>query len=117
MIGVLKRYGLILSPFAVKESKKIVTHKILGKNSYPEYYNSEVKRLKVKVRKARNGRILWHQYREQLKRLSKQLLLARKNVQESFLRSVLKINASAGRRSKNILFKLSAVVILPFNAI
>jgi hypothetical protein len=30
---------------------RYVPHKILGKNPDPEYYNKEVKRLKVKVRK------------------------------------------------------------------
>ena len=34
--------------------KRYVTHKILGKNPDPEYYNKEVKRLKVKVRKMYN---------------------------------------------------------------
>jgi hypothetical protein len=49
-----------------------------------------VKRLKVKVRKAYNRRILGHQNREELKRPSKQLSLAKENVQGSFLRSILK---------------------------
>jgi hypothetical protein len=50
----------------------------MGKYSDPEYYDRKVKRLKVKVRKAYNRRILGHQYREELKRLSRQLLLAKK---------------------------------------
>jgi hypothetical protein len=64
--------------------ERFVPHKILRKNSDPEYYNKEVKRLKVKVRKARNRRKLGQQYREELKRLSKRLLLAKKIAQETF---------------------------------
>jgi signal peptidase I len=44
----------------------------------------------VKVRKAYNRRILGHQYQEELKRLSKQLLLAKRKAQESLLRYILK---------------------------
>jgi hypothetical protein len=44
----------------------------------PEYYNEEVKKLKLKVRKAYNRRKLGQQYLEELKRLSEQLLLAQK---------------------------------------
>jgi hypothetical protein len=36
--------------------KRYVPKKILSKNPDPEYYNREVKRLKVKVRKAYNKR-------------------------------------------------------------
>jgi hypothetical protein len=76
--------------------EKFVPHRIQGKNSDPECYNREVKPLKVKVRKAYNRRILGRQYRGELKRLSKRLLLAKKNAQESFLRSILK-NVGEGR--------------------
>ena len=38
--------------------KLYVPHKILGINPDPEYYNKEVKRLKVKVRKMYNKRKL-----------------------------------------------------------
>jgi hypothetical protein len=55
-----------------------------------------VKRLKVKVRKEYNRRILVNQHQEELKWLSKQLLLAKKNGQASFLRSILK-NDGKGR--------------------
>ena len=37
-----------------EDIKRYVPHKILGKNPDPEYYNKEVKRLKVKVRKMYN---------------------------------------------------------------
>ena len=42
--------------------KRYVPHKILGKNPDPEYYNKEVKRLKVKVRKMYNKRKLGQPY-------------------------------------------------------
>jgi hypothetical protein len=56
--------------------KIFIPHKILRKNSVPEHYNKEAKWLKVK--EAHNRRRLGQQYREELKRLSKQLLLAKK---------------------------------------
>jgi hypothetical protein len=59
--------------------ERFVPHKMPRKNSNPEYYNKEVKHLNVKVRKAYNRRTLGHQYLEELKQLSKQLLLAKKN--------------------------------------
>jgi hypothetical protein len=61
-------------------------------NFKAEYYNREVKRVKLRVRKACNRRKSGQQYREDLKRLSKQLLLAKKNAQKSFLRFELKLN-------------------------
>ena len=70
--------------------ERFVPHKILRKNTDPEYYNKEVKRLKSKVRKAYNRRKLGEHYQEELKRLSKQLLTAKKDAQETFLRSVLR---------------------------
>lgn len=74
--------------------KRYVPHKILGKNPDPEYYNKEVKRLKVKVRKMYNKRKLGHPYQRELKRLSKELLVAKKKAQETFLRSVLQNEGS-----------------------
>jgi hypothetical protein len=56
--------------------ERFVPHKILRKNTAPEYYNKEVKRLKSKVRKAYNRRKLGEHYQEELTRLSKQLLTA-----------------------------------------
>jgi uncharacterized protein Veg len=63
---------------------------MLRKYSDPEYYYREVKRLNVIVREACNRRILGHQYREVLARLSKQFLLAKKSAQELYLRPTLK---------------------------
>jgi len=63
--------------------------KYLEKNSDPEYYSKEIKRLKSKVRKAYNRRKLGVHYVEELKQLSKQLLAAKKSAQEAFLKSVL----------------------------
>ena len=39
--------------------KCYVPQKILNKIPYPEYYNKEIKRLKVKVRKMYNKRKFW----------------------------------------------------------
>jgi hypothetical protein len=58
--------------------ERFVPHKILKENLNPEYYNKEVKKLELKVRKVYNRRKLGQQYREELKRLSKQLLFAKK---------------------------------------
>jgi hypothetical protein len=70
--------------------ERFIPHKILRNNLDPEYYNKEVKKLKLKVRKAYNRSKLGQQHREKLKRLSKQLLLAKRNAQETFLSSILK---------------------------
>ena len=48
-----------------------------------------MERLKVKVRKAYNKRKLGDHYQAELKRLSKKLLTAKRNAQETFLSSVL----------------------------
>jgi hypothetical protein len=72
---------------------------MMRKNSDPEYYNKEVKKLKLKVWKAYNRSKLGQQYQEEMKRLSKQLLLAKRNAQETFVRSVLKMKVSAGLSS------------------
>jgi len=69
--------------------KHYVPHKILGKNPDPEYYNKKVKRLTVKVRKMYNKRKLGQPYQRELNRLFKELLVAKKKAQETFLRSVL----------------------------
>jgi len=65
--------------------ERFVRHKILRKNRDPEYYSKEVKRLKIKLRKAHNGRKLGVHYLEELKRLSKQLLAVKKTAQRRFL--------------------------------
>ena len=48
-----------------------------------------MKRLKVKVRRAYNNRKLGEHYQSDLKGICKQLLAAKKNAQETFLRSVV----------------------------
>jgi hypothetical protein len=48
-----------------------------------------VQRLKVKVRRAYNRRKLGEHYQAELKRLSRKLFTAKRNAQETFLRSVL----------------------------
>ena len=53
--------------------KRYVLHKILGKNPDPEYYNKEVKWLKLKVREMWK-RKLGQLYQRELKGLSKGLL-------------------------------------------
>ena len=53
--------------------KFYVPQKILNKNPYPEYYNKEVKRLKIKVRKMYNKRTFGQPYQAELKFLFKEL--------------------------------------------
>jgi len=48
-----------------------------------------VKRLKLKVRRAYSRRKLGEHYRAELRRLSKRLLTAKRNAQETFLSSAL----------------------------
>jgi hypothetical protein len=69
--------------------ERFVPHKILKQNPDPEYYNRGVKRLKVKVRRAYNRKKLGEHYQQELKRLSQKLLSAKRNAQETFLRSLL----------------------------
>jgi hypothetical protein len=69
--------------------ERFVPHKVLRKNSDPEYYNKEIKRLKSKVRKAYNKRKFGGHYSEKLKQLPKQLLAAKTSAQEAFLKSIL----------------------------
>ena len=68
---------------------RYVPHKALSKNPDSEYCNREVKWLKVKVRKMYNRSKLGEQYLAELRRLSKELLVAKKTAQEKLLRSVL----------------------------
>jgi hypothetical protein len=67
--------------------ERFVPHRILRKNTDFEYYSKEVKRLKIKVRKAYNIRKLGEHHLEELKRLSKHLLVAKKL--HMFFRSLL----------------------------
>ena len=69
--------------------KSFVLHKILKPNPDPEYYNKEVRRLKVKVRRAYSKRKLGDHYQEELRKLSKKLLTAKREAQETFLSSIL----------------------------
>jgi hypothetical protein len=72
-----------------KAIQRYVPQKTLSKDPDPEYYSREVKRLKVKVRKVYNLSKYRQNYQAELKRLSKELLLAKKKAQETFLRSIL----------------------------
>jgi len=67
--------------------ERFVPHKTLRKNSDPEYYNKEIKRLRSMVRKAYNRRKLGVHCTEKLKQLSKQLLAVKKSAQEAFLKT------------------------------
>jgi len=78
-----------LKNIVYESTERFVPHKILRKNSDPEYYNMEIKRLKSKVRKEYNRRKLGVHCREKLKQLSKQLLAAKKSAQEPFIKSIL----------------------------
>jgi len=69
--------------------KLYVPQNILSKNPDPEYYNKDVERLKVKMRKMHNKRKFGQPYHAELKRLSKESLVAKNKAQETFLRSVL----------------------------
>ena len=75
--------------FIFEGIERYVLQNILSKNPDPEYYNKEVKRLKVKVRKMYNKGKFGQPYRAELKHFSKELLVAKKRAQETFLRSVL----------------------------
>ena len=65
--------------------ESFVPHKIIKLNPDPGNYNKEMKRLKVKVRRAYNRRKLGKHYQMELKRLSKKLLTAKTNTQEIIL--------------------------------
>ena len=70
-------------------TKCFVPHKSLKPNPYPEHYNKVVRRLKVKVRRAHNKRKLGDHYQAELRRLSKKLLVAKREAQKTFLSSIL----------------------------
>ena len=65
--------------------------KHLEKNSDPEYYNKEIKRLKSKIRKECNRRKLGVHCTEKTRLLSKHLLAAKESAQEAFLKLILSI--------------------------
>jgi hypothetical protein len=61
----------IFKDIVFERNERFVPHKILKPNPDPEYYNKEVKRLKIKVRRAYNRRKLGEHYQAELKGLSK----------------------------------------------
>ena len=67
----------------------LCTQKILSKNPDTEYYNNQVKRLKIKVRKMYNKKKFRQPGQAELNCLSKELLAAKKKALETFLCSVL----------------------------
>lgn len=69
--------------------ERFVPHKTLKLNSDPEYYNKYIKQLKVKVRKAYNKSKLGGYHRDKLKQLSRQLLAAKKQAQETYFKTIL----------------------------
>jgi hypothetical protein len=78
-----------LKNIADQSIERFVPRKTLRKNSDPEYYNKQIKRLTSKVRKEYNRRKLEVYCTEKLKQLSKQLLAAKKSAQEAFLKPIL----------------------------
>jgi len=68
--------------------KCYVPQKILNKNPYPQYYNKEVKRLKIKVRKMYNKNIL-AALPSGSEIFIQGIMVAKKKAQETFLRSIL----------------------------
>ena len=66
-----------------------VPHKNVKPKLDHDYYNKEIRRLKVKVRRAYSKRKLGDHYQEELRKLSKKLLTAKRETQETFLSSVL----------------------------
>jgi hypothetical protein len=75
--------------------------KILSKYPDPEYYNKKEKGLKVKVMNMYNKRKSCQPCEAELKRLSKELLIAKKKAQEIFLRSILQNEVDAGQSSSS----------------
>ena len=69
--------------------ERFVPHKLLKTNSDPEYYNKDIKRFKSKVRTAYNKRNLGRHHMDRLIELSKRLLSAKKQAQETYLKSIL----------------------------
>ena len=59
--------------------KLFVPHKIRKQNPDPKYYNKEVKRLNLKVRRTYNRKKLGEHFQMELKRLTKKLLIAKRN--------------------------------------
>ena len=68
---IRKRYKDII----LEGTKRYVPQTVASNNPDPEYYNKEVKRLKVKVRKMYSKRKFGQHYQADLKRLSMELLV------------------------------------------
>jgi hypothetical protein len=83
--------------------KRYVPNKTLSKNPDPEYYNREVKRLKVKVREVYSKRKFGQHYQAALKRLSKELLAAKRLLRRHFYVRSYKTRVVAGQSSINVL--------------
>jgi hypothetical protein len=81
MVIAWKRFGITFKNIIFEAIKRYVPKRTLSKNPDPEYYNREVKRRKVKVRKVYNRGKYRQNYQAELKRLSKELLLAKKKAQ------------------------------------
>jgi hypothetical protein len=77
--------------------KRYGPQRIASKNPDLEYYNKEVKRLKVKFRKMYNKRKFGQPYQLELKRLSMEILVAKKKAQEPFYVRSYRTKAVAGQ--------------------
>jgi hypothetical protein len=89
MVAALEIYGKFSST-NFREYREICSaQNSEKKNPDPEYCNKEVKCLKVRVRRAYNRRKLGQRYQAELKPLSEKLWSAKRNAQETLLRSVL----------------------------
>jgi cell shape-determining protein MreC len=88
MVAALEIYGKFSST-NFREYREICSAQNSEKCPHPEYYNKEVKRLKVSVRRAYNRRKSGERYQAELKRLSEKLWSAKRNAQETLLPSVL----------------------------
>ena len=82
---IRKRYKDIV----LEGTKRYAAQTVVSNNPDPEYCNKEGKRLKVKVRKMYSKRKFGQPYQADLKRLCRELLVAKKKAHETFLRSVL----------------------------
>jgi hypothetical protein len=83
--------------------KRYVPNKTLSKNQDLEYYNREVKRLKVKVRKVYSKRKFGQNYQAALKRLSKELLVAKRMLRRHFYVRSYKTRVVAGQSPVSML--------------
>jgi hypothetical protein len=97
MVAALEIHGKFSST-NFREYREICSAQNSEKNPDHEYCNKEVKRLKVRVRRAYNRRKLGEPYQAELKRLSEKLWSAKRNAQETFLCiQYYKMRVNAGR--------------------